>query len=405
MKEQIRSCAARLREPMVSFAQKIIRLPSDTGHEKAVADAILEELQKLGYDEAYRDRTGNIIGILKGDGTGSSILFNCHMDQVDPGDLSAWQYEPFGGEIAEGCVHGRGASDTKGTIATHVYLGALVRELKLPLKGDLVFTFVVEEEPGDMWGALRMCQDCFQDRKFDLAISGESTGMDIAIGHRGRLEVQVISRGKNSHSSAPWNGINAVSKMAPMIVKIDEMAKQLPTDGTFQSSLSIINVECTPGFNCVVPDSCTVNIDYRYNSQENAETILADFRRLADEVEAADPETRLELRVRELEHTSYTGVHEFARLDKPYFITDINHPLIQKTIGALHEMDQQPKTYFWDYGTDAAYIATVMGVPTIGYSPAEEIYCHGPRDRIRIGLMEKALEGYGMICARVACGL
>ena len=152
-----------------------------------------------------------------------------------------------------------------------------------------------------------------------------------------------------------------------------------------------------------MPDSCTVNIDYRYNSKENADTILADFRKLADEVEAADPEAKFELRVRELEHTSYTGVHEFARLDKPYFITDINHPLIQKTLDALHEMGQFPKTYFWDYGTDAAYIATVMGVPTIGYSPAEEIYCHGPRDRIRIDLMEQALEGYAMIVARVAC--
>ena len=92
-----------------------------------------------------------------------------------------------------------------------------------------------------------------------------------------------------------------------------------------------------------------------------------------------------------------------AELNKPSFITDIELPVIQKMLAALAEVDQHPKTYFWDFGTDAAYIATVLGIPTVGYSPAEEVYCHTPRDRISIDLMKKALEGYAAICLRVAC--
>ena len=242
-KEAIRREAEELYDPMIRFAQKLIQRRSDTGHEKEVADAILEELEKLGFDEVKRDRTGNVIGVLKGDGSEDGILFNCHMDQVDPGDLEAWEHGPFSGEIADGYIHGRGASDTKGTIAVQIYTAALLKKMGAALKRDLIFTFVVEEEPGDMWGALRMCQDELMDRRIAFCISGESTGMDIALGHRGRLEVQVISKGKNSHSSAPWLGVNAVSKMAPMIEEIDRMAEQLPEDGTFKSSLSIINIE------------------------------------------------------------------------------------------------------------------------------------------------------------------
>lgn len=389
-------------DSMIQFAQKLIQRRSDTGHEKETADAILEELKKLDFNEVFRDRTGNVIGILKGDGTEDAILFNCHMDQVDPGDLTAWEYDPFGGIIADGYIHGRGASDTKGTIATQIYAAALLKKLEIKLTRDLIFTFVVEEEPGDMWGAVRMWEDGLKDRKIAYCISGESTSMGIALGHRGRLEVQVISKGKNSHSSAPWLGINSVSKMAPMIEEIDKLSENMPEDGTFRASLSIINIECHPGFNCVVPDSCTVNIDYRFTVNETVDSILARFREIAEKLEMADPSAKYEVRVRSLEHTSYTGVQESAELNKPCFITDIENGYVQRTLKALSEVGQYPKTYFWDFGTDAAYIAKVLNIPTIGYSPAEEIYCHSPKDRINIELMKKALEGYVAICVEIA---
>lgn len=389
-------------EPMILFAKKLIQRRSDTGHEEDVADAIYEEMKKLGFDVIERDRTGNVIGILRGDGTGEALMFNCHMDQVDPGDLSAWEYEPFEGKVAEGYIHGRGASDTKGAIATQIYTAALLKKLGVELKRDLLFTFVVEEEPGDMWGMLRMCQDYLKDRKIAFCISGESTGMDIALGHRGRLEVQVISKGKNSHSSAPWLGVNAVSKMAPMIEKIDEMAKDMPEDGVYKGSLSIINVECHPGFNCVVPDTCTVNIDYRYTVNETEDTILRRFREAADELSARDPESDFEIGVRKLEHTSYTGVNEFAMLNKPSFITDIENEYVRQTMKALEQVGQHPKTYFWNYGTDIAYTSTVCNIPSIGYSPAEEEYCHTSKDRISIELMKKAVVGYAAICIEIA---
>lgn len=294
IKEEIRKDAQSFHKPMVTFAQKLIQRRSDTGSEKEVADAIYEEMQKLGFDVVDRDRTGNLIGILKGDGTEDALMFNCHMDQVDPGDLSAWEYDPFGGEIADGYIHGRGASDTKGTIATQLYTAALLKKMDVKLKRDLIFTFVVEEEPGDMWGALRMCEDYLAGINIAFCISGESTSLDIALGHRGRLEVQIISKGKNSHSSAPWLGINAVSKMAPMVEKIDEMEKDMPDDGIFKGSLSIINIECHPGFNCVVPDTCTVNIDYRFTVMETVESILGRFRKVADELEEKDPDAKYE---------------------------------------------------------------------------------------------------------------
>lgn len=401
-KELIHEKAAELHAPMKEFAKKIIRLRSDTGKEKEVADAIFDEATKLGYDEVVRDRTGNIVAILKGDNTGDSLMFNCHMDQVDPGDLSVWPYDPFGGVEADGFIHGRGASDTKGAIATQLYAGALVKKLGVKLAGDLIFTFVVEEEPGDMWGMIRLSEDWLKDRRPAFCISGEATGGDFAMGHRGRVEIQVISKGKNSHSSAPWLGINAVSKMAPMIEALDKMAEDLPSDDIFKGSMSIIAIECHPGFNCVVPDTCTINLDRRFTTNETVEQILDSIRELAEQIKKKDPEADYEVRVRKLEHTSYTGVHEFGDMIKPAYITPDDNPYVQKARSALNKLGKNPKTYYWDFGTDAAYISNTLGIPVVGYSPAEEKYCHQPIDRISIALMEEVLEGYAAICIEIA---
>lgn len=402
-KEAIRNTAPGLHQSMIDFAQKLVRARSDTGHEKEVAELIMAECQTLGYDEVIQDTTGNIIAILHGDGSGKNLMFNCHMDQVDPGDLDAWEYPPFGGEIHDGYLHGRGASDTKGAIATQVYAGALLKKMDLHLKGDCIFTFVVEEEPGDMWGAIQMYREVLKNRRIDFCISGEATGMGIALGHRGKLELEIISKGKNSHSSAPWLGINAVSKMAPMITEINRMAGTLPKDDLFQDSLSIIAIHCHPGFNCVVPDTCTIHVDYRFSTDETAEDILGKFRKIADKLEKEDPQSSFEVRIRQLEHTSYRGVHDFAELNKPCFVTDLQNAYVQRVIRALGIMDQQPKTYYWDFGTDAAFFASACKIPAIGYSPLEEQYCHAPVDRVNLDLMKQALEGYAAICMDIVC--
>jgi putative selenium metabolism hydrolase len=401
--EQVHTVDEALYADMVEFAKKIIQLRSDTGQEKEVAEAILLELKKLGFDETVTDRTGNIAGIIRGDGTGDSVMFNCHMDQVGPGVLTDWEYDPFKGVVDGGYIHGRGASDTKGAIAAQIYAGALIKKLGIPLAGDLLFSFVVEEEPGDMWGIMRFCEDWLKERKPAICILGEATSLNIALGHRGRLEIEIISKGLSSHSSAPWRGVNAVSKMASMITELDKLANSMPSHEIMgASSLSIIHISCVPGFNCVVPGSCTLYVDRRFVPGETSESILAEIRQIASMLTAADPESHFEVRVRELNHFSYTGFKGVGTMNKPAFLTDEKGPVVQKVIKALNKAGQHPKTELWDFGTDGAYVYHHCGIPVIGYSPCEEKYAHKTDDRVSIDMMRKALAGYAMICAEIS---
>ena len=123
----LRQCLDTCHDGMIRFARKLISLPSVTGEETLVARAITDEMRQLGYDDVAVDRVGNVLGVIKGIGGGEHLLYNCHMDQVDPGNLEAWEYPPFGAVMADGCIHGRGASDTKGAIAPQIYAAAPIR--------------------------------------------------------------------------------------------------------------------------------------------------------------------------------------------------------------------------------------------------------------------------------------
>ena len=178
--------AKQLRPEAVDFCQRLIRTPTSPGNEKRIADLYLAEMEKIGYDQVFRDDWGNVVGMIKGEEPGPTIMYNSHLDQVDPGDPSAWEgYDPYGGEIdlAEAdnqdrsakekveVIHGRGASDVKGPGACQIYSGKALlklRERGVKLKGRFLFTGVVLEEPAEQLGMIKL---------IDETLPGEGTGL------------------------------------------------------------------------------------------------------------------------------------------------------------------------------------------------------------------------------------
>ena len=402
MKDLLWSSVEELKPQMVDFCSRLIQVPSVSGEEGAVAVLIKDELHKLGFDQVFTDPVGNVIGILKGQGGGDNIMFNCHMDHVAPGNLADWEYGPYEGRIDGQWVHGRAASDTKGAIASQIYGVSLLKTLGLQTKGDIILTFVIDEEPGDMWGMKHLCQD-WLDRPVSLVVLGEATSLNIYLGHRGRLEMELISRGKMSHSSAPWLGVNAVNKMAPILVQLEELNKSLPQDKVLGKSTQVItHISCEPGWGSTVPDICRVYIDRRYLPSETTNEVLAQVQEIIDKYKQVDPDVNVEVSIRELAHTSYTGISENEKLLKQPYLTEKENNYVQGVAKALQGVGQNPAFDIWDFGTDGSYTAHVLGIPTIGYSPCEEIYAHRSTDRVRIDYLVQAAVGNAAIALAVS---
>ena len=102
-------------ERLIELCQELIRNPSVSGKEEKVAKAMKKAmLEEFGFDDVQIDKYGNVIGRIKGNKPGKSILFDGHIDTVPVNDESVWKYDPFKADIVEGKIYGRGASDMKG---------------------------------------------------------------------------------------------------------------------------------------------------------------------------------------------------------------------------------------------------------------------------------------------------
>ena len=134
---------------IVSFAGRAVATPSLSGDEGALAALVAEEMGNLAYDEVTVDPFGNVIGRIAG-GPGKTTMLHAHMDVVAPGDLTRWRQAPYGGEVADGYLWGRGAADAKGALAAQVYAAGLLKEAGLTPPGDLLQASVVCEETGGL---------------------------------------------------------------------------------------------------------------------------------------------------------------------------------------------------------------------------------------------------------------
>lgn len=410
----IKENADELFPEMIAFAQKLVQTPSISGTEEALSELNLLEMKKLGYDEVFRDDHGNIVGIVKGTEPGPTIMFNSHMDHVSPGDIANWQgYDPYGGEIdvckvhtqdkepdeAE-CIHGRGASDVKCGEAVQIYAGGLLvklREKGFPIKGNFMFTGVVQEEPAEMVGMLHLIDKTLPEKglTYDAMVSSEATSLKLYCGHRGRVEMLITVYGRTSHGSAPWLGINAIYKAIPLITKIkDELYPSLPKDPDLgQASVSLNIIECSPGALSIVPDRCMLSLDRRTLPGETAETAMAQIQEIIDDLASKDPDFKADVVVKRAVETSYTGIsYEVAKDMSPWKISK-EHGFVKAAAAALESAGQTVKYGYWDFGTDASKTCGIDRKPTIGYSPMQEQYAHTPYDKCRTDFMKTALEG------------
>ncbi len=414
--EEVTRLATQLRPQAVAFAQRLVRCPSPGGQEKGAADACLAEMQTIGYDQVFRDDWGNVIGVINGQQPGPTILYNGHLDHVPPGDLSLWEgYDPYGGavDVAEvddrtagrkervEVLHGRGAGDVKGTLACVIYAGKLLLELRkqgVAIKGRYVVTAVCLEEPGDQVGTIQLIDDTFRKMGWDYdgVISCEPSSLDIALGHRGRVEPVVTVHGKISHGSAPWLGINAVYKASKVIDKIaSELPGKFPSDPDLgRSSIALTIIKASPGELCIVPERCEMNFDRRFVPGETPESCIQEIQDIIDELSKEDPQFKAEVRIAEVVQKFYTGKSVKIANKKKAWKTPKEHPFVRAMAAGLQAVGQEVRYRYWYFGTDLSKVVAEDGKPAIGYSAAQEQLIHTPLEKLRTDYMEQSIAGY-----------
>ncbi|MCK5582665.1 MAG: M20/M25/M40 family metallo-hydrolase, partial [Elusimicrobiales bacterium] len=221
--KKINDAVKKQEKNIVNFARDLVRISSFSMKEGPVAKRILKEMKKVGFDKAKIDKMGNVIGFI---GKGKKkIMMDAHMDTVGVGDKSAWKIDPFAGILKNGVIYGRGATDQKLSMASMVYAGKIIKELKLYNDFTLMIVGSCQEEDCDGLPLLHIINK--EKLKPDFVILTEPTNLAVYRGHRGRMEMKVIVKGKSCHASAPERGDNAVIKMTAIAQEITALNKKL----------------------------------------------------------------------------------------------------------------------------------------------------------------------------------
>lgn len=375
-----------LTDDCVRFTQRLIQTPSMPGEEEAIAHLVANEMRAIGLDEVWLDEVGNVYGRLHGkDRSLPALVLNTHLDHVDPGDPELWPSPPYEGEIVDGRIVGRGASDIKGPLATQLYsMAGLVRQGQRPRR-DVVFTGVVEEEIGGS-GAIYWAENV--DYEVGLVVLGEPSSNEIALGHRGLLAMWVTFSGRSVHASVPEKGKNPNYVLAEFLQRLQAEKAKLsahPLLGQTTVAPTVIEVDTTS--TNVTPAWTRVLLDFR-TASESPRSLRAFVDRLAGEAPYSISPAFEEMPVDDSDET-ITG-----------FYTPPESQVMQRALEAIAQgMGREPALTRYDFATDGRHFVP-YDMPIIGYSPGEEAQAHIAGESISIEMMAESLRGHVALLRR-----
>lgn len=378
-------------EDVIALCRKLIQAKSYSGGEDKVSAAIKEAMTEKGFDEITIDKYGNIIGCIKGKRPGKKILFDGHIDTVPVTDETVWEFPPFGAEIHDGKIYGRGTSDMKGSVAAFICAAAnYAEDTGRDFPGEIYVAGVVHEECFEGVAAREISSFV----KPDYVVIGEASQLNLKIGQRGRAEIVVETFGKPCHSANPEKGINSVYKMAKVIEAIRTLEPtHHPVLGDGILELTDIKSSPYPGAS-VVPEYCRATYDRRLLVGETKESVLAPIQELLDKLMAEDPELKVKASYAVGKEMCYTGNQIEGERFFPGWLYDEDADFVQAVYGQLKDMGFDPTITQYNFCTNGSHYAGEAGIKTIGLGPSRENLAHTVNEHIEIDQLCKVTECY-----------
>lgn len=378
-------------DKVISLCQTLIQSKSYSGEEKGVSDSLSEFFKSNGFDDVIVDKYGNTIGVIKGNRPGKKIVFDGHMDTVPVGNEGDWSYPPFGGEIHDGKIYGRGTSDMKGAVAAMACAAAnFTADTGKDFAGEIYVAGVVHEECFEGVAARNISNMV----KPDYVVIGEASDLNIKIGQRGRAEVKVETFGVPAHSANPEKGVNAVYKMAKVIEAIRGLEPTYhPVLGKGILELTDIKSSPYPGAS-VVPEYCVATYDRRLLVGETKESVLEPIENLLSTLVKEDAELRVKVSYAVGQENCFTGEVIEGERFFPGWLFDDQESYIVDVKKELEDMGFTPEITQYNFCTNGSHYAGEAGIKTLGVGPSKENLAHTINEYIEISQLTGVTKAY-----------
>jgi succinyl-diaminopimelate desuccinylase len=274
---------------LVAILSDLIALPSPypPGTSVEICAYAARRLKKAGYKVEIASKTkgvDNVVARMKGKGRGPTIAFNAHVDTVGVGERANWTSDPFKALVKGGLVFGLGAGNCKGSMAVQLWLAEEIARRGGPARGELLFTFVADEENLGPDG-MEFLRKSGKVRP-DALILGAQTENNLIVAERGVMWAKITTKGKAAHAGNPSAGDNAILRMMRLVGALQahyDKALARRVKGAMRSTVNIGMFHGGHNTN-VVPSACAVEIDRRLLPGEKVKDAFKELKRVVDAV-------------------------------------------------------------------------------------------------------------------------
>lgn len=264
----------------VALTAQLVRCASVTPANEGALEVLEELLTQAGFDCAWADRGGirNLFARWGNKGNTRSFGFNGHTDVVPIGDAADWSMPPFGAEIKDGIMYGRGTTDMKSGVAAFAAAAVdFVRDT--PPDGSIVIAITGDEEGDAIDGTTALLEHMEKNgERMDVCLVGEPTcpdvmGQMIKIGRRGSMTAWIKVVGTQGHSAYPHRANNPLPAMMRLMDRLASHELDAGTEHFDPSTLAVVTVDTGNAATNVIPATCSGTVNIRFNDTHSGESL------------------------------------------------------------------------------------------------------------------------------------
>ncbi|WP_210494510.1 M20 family metallopeptidase [Patulibacter sp. SYSU D01012] len=373
-------------DALVRFTQELVRIRSvhepETGSDESAAAALVADLMRgWGWEPQVTEVAPgrpNVIAVVEGGGgDGPTLGFEGHTDVVTEGDRASWSVDPFGAEIRDGRLYGRGTADMKAGVASMLFAVRALQQAG-PFPGRVVLCVLADEE-GLMLGAKHFAGTELA-RRIDACIVCEPEGDEVCVAAKGAVRIGLDFHGRMAHGAMPHQGRNPVVAAARLVAALAAYEDELRDAHPEHEHLGVVHVTPTvldagshDQIN-VIPAEAAVRIDVRTLPGVDHAALVERVTAIARE--GAEP----------------LGVTVEATVidDRPAVEIDPDHPVVRAVVAA-HERECGTRPAYGGVpgATDGTILQRDAGVPCVVYGPGDKWIAHQVDEHVPVADLDR----------------
>jgi len=402
--EKLLSCINR--DELIKLTGDLVKIDSvirpekgNTEHE--VVKYIEEWLKKeLSIEPlVYEVSTGreNLVATIDSKVEGPCLMLEGHTDVVSEGALESWRYDPFGGQVAEGRIYGRGSCDMKAGLAVNLITLKALLKSGVGFEGKIRLGFVCDEE-GMMTGIKNFIKQGWAD-DVDAALIPEPEENQLCISMKGAIRAVVRVKGKMAHGCMPLSGINPNTRLAHIILKIEEYEgrekKRCGKDeflGYPSLTFTVIQSppEGSPAQLNVMPGEAVAFLDIRTTPAQSHDQLRSHLREILKILAAADPDFNADI--------------DFIE-ERPVVTIDRDEVIVRTAAAAYRDITGRDALYNGVPGaTDGTFLRAWKNIPCLVNGPGPRHMPHQSDEYVEVDELYEAAGIYVVTAFRYLQG-